>query len=447
MRKRIGGCYERILESVKQMPVVDCHEHQAIPSAYVTPKEPLAFLLRGYFGSDLLSAGMPQSDLQLLQDNNIPTEKKWQVFKPYWLRTEHTAYAREVKDIMRSYGEKTVTLKSLHRFGKKIRELNEEKYIEFLNSLNIKALLVNILSTTDELKRFIQGDIKLPECYKLLIPLPTFHGSGEALGDFGKGPWSFQGIQNIASILGRTVTSLDEFLDAVKEIIKRLKERGAIGFKDQSAYSRSLDFAPVTRAEAERLFNKCLANPNDSLGWPEAKPLDDFLFHEYMRFARDMKMPVQIHTGHMAGIRNRVDKTNAALLTQVLELHQEVDFDLFHGNWPYMGDLLFLGKNYPNVYLDLCWVNIIDPIYSIELLERAVVTVPHKKINGFGGDYGVPEVISAHLSLAQRNIAHALSNLVSKNWLSENEAIKIAADWLFNNPNELFKLGFKPYTP
>ena len=112
-----------------------------------------------------------------------------------------------------------------------------------------------------------------------------------------------------------------------------------------------------------------------------------------------------------------------------------------------MGDLLFLGKNYPNVYLDLCWVNIIDPLYSIDLLERAVLTVPHKKINGFGGDYGVPEVIRAHLSIAQRNIAKALSRLVSDNWLSEKEAINIAADWLFNNPNELFELGMKSYMP
>jgi len=438
MKKLIGECYERILESVKQMPVVDCHEHQAIPIAYVTPKEPLAFLLRGYFTMDLLSAGLSLSDLQFLQDNNILTEKKWPVFKPYWLRTEHTAYARELKDTMRSYGERTLTLESLQEFGKKIRTLNEESYIEFLDALNIKALLVNILSTTDELKRFVRGEIKLPDCYKLLIPLPTLHQSVR----------SFQGIQEIASIIGRTVTSLEEFLDAIRKIMNRLKERGAVGIKDQSAYVRSLDFAPVARAEAENLFNKCLANPNDSLGWPEAKPLDDFLFHEYMRFARDMEMPVQIHTGYLAGMRNRVDKANAALFTRVLELHREVAFDLFHGNWPYMGDLLFLVKNYPNAYLNLCWTHIADPIYCIDLLERAVVTVPHKKVFGFGADYGGgPELIPAHLSLAQRNIAHALSNLVSENWLSENEAISIAADWLYNNPNELFKLGLRPYTP
>lgn len=429
--------YEKILESIKEMPIIDAHEHLPVPSAYCPPREPIAFLLRGYFPSDLLSAGLSQKNLQMLQNDEIPTEKKWPIFKHFWARAEHTAYAREVKYIMQSYGEKDMTLEALKRFNQKVEKLIGDKYIEFLNSLNIKAVLVNIFRTAKELKCFLEGEINLPECFKLLIPLPVFHASVR----------SFQDIQEVAGIIDKTVTSLDEFLDAVKETFRRLKEKGSVGIKDQSAYQRSIKFSFSTKERAEQLFNKCLADPNNSLGWPEAKSLDDFLFHEYMRFARDLDLPVQIHTGHMAGIRNRVTKANASLFTQVLEAHQEVNFDLFHGNWPYMGDILFLAKNYPNVYINLCWLHIIDPLYAIELLERSAVTVPHKKINGFGGDYWAPELIPAHLSLAQNNITKALSNLISEGWISVNEAINMAADWLFNNPNELFKLGLKSYIP
>ena len=121
-----------------------------------------------------------------------------------------------------------------------------------------------------------------------------------------------------------------------------------------------------------------------------------------------------------------------------------VHFDLFHGNWPYLGDLLYLGKNYPNVALDLCWLHIIDPAYSIELLERAVQTLPHGKIHGFGGDYGDhPEYVAAHLKMAKMNIAAALANLVEGGWLDEAQALSLAKDWLFNNPNQFFKLGFE----
>ena len=82
-----------------------------------------------------------------------------------------------------------------------------------------------------------------------------------------------------------------------------------------------------------------------------------------------------------------------------------------------------------------------------ELLERAVLTLPHTKLHGFGGDYGdVPEFVAAHLHIARQNMAGALAHLVECGWLEEEPALSLAADWLFNNPNRFFKLGFEPLT-
>ncbi len=126
--------------------------------------------------------------------------------------------------------------------------------------------------------------------------------------------YTWELVNRVESLADRNITSLGEFLEAVFSIFERLVERGAIGFKDQSAYSRSISYELVPTSDAERQFNTMLADPRNSLGWPEGKPLNDYLFHQFMRFARDLELPVQLHTGHMAGIRNRVDKTNAALL-------------------------------------------------------------------------------------------------------------------------------------
>jgi hypothetical protein len=147
----------------------------------------------------------------------------------------------------------------------------------------------------------------------------------------------------------------------------------------------------------------------------------------------------------MAGIRNDIAKTNAANFIPVMELHSDVRFDLFHGNWPYMDEFLFIGKNYPNAYLDLCWVQSIDPIYAVELMKRAVVTVPHKKLMAFGGDCGCPEATIGHLIMARDNVACALSDMMDNGWINMREAMEIATDWFFNNPNEFFKLGFEPF--
>ena len=64
-----------------------------------------------------------------------------------------------------------------------------------------------------------------------------------------------------------------------------------MAFKDQSAYSRSLGYANPTYADAERVFNWLMENPLRSAAYPDGvQALDDFLFHSFMRMARDLDL-------------------------------------------------------------------------------------------------------------------------------------------------------------
>lgn len=425
--------FQELFNKIEELPVVDCHEHILGPKREVTKREPLASLIEGYVQSDLLSAGITQKELDILNDNEIETEKKWGIFEKFWKKIEFTAYAKVTKLIMRDiYGEEEISLQSILRIRDKIILPTEENYDSLLGQAHIEVILSDALSDFQTLKNFIDGELDYYNKIRFLFPLPQFHHDVR----------SFDFVQSVGALLQRHITSLEDYLEVVYELLEKAKERGIVGIKDQSAYTRSLDYELVPRYEAERLFNEILSDPRNSLGWPEAKPLDDFLFHQFMNFAGELKLPVQIHTGHMAGIRNRIEKTNAVFLTNVLELYQDLKFDLFHGNWPYIGEILFLAKNYPNVYIDLCWVNIIDPIYSEELYSRAILTTPHTKINGFGGDYpDVPEYIVSHLKICRENITRALVRLIRMGWIDENSALEIARDWLFNNPKELFNLS------
>ena len=429
--------FNRLHERISAMPVIDCHEHLAGPEERPPYKEPIAALIHGYMLSDLHSAALGVSDTQVAQlaDQDVSTDEKWPLFERLWRATEHTAYARVTKLVLKDvYGESELTREALDRVAEKLVDQTEETYFRTIDEAGIQAMLVDVLGWLPKgLDSYLDGEKTFPDKWRLMISLPGMHPN----------TMNWETIQTYGSLADMNVTALDEYLEAVFVVFRRCMERGAIGIKDQSAYSRVISYDLVPKSEAERQFNRLLADPNNSLGWPEGKPLNDYLFHQYMRFARDLDLPVQLHTGHMAGIRNRVDKTNAAHLTSVLELHQDVRFDLFHGNWPYLGDLLFLGKNYPNVALDLCWLHIIDPDYAAELLERSVLTLPHTKVHGFGGDYGdVPEFVVGHLEIARENIAGVLARLVERGWLDEGQALSLAADWLFNNPNRFFELGF-----
>lgn len=430
--------YHRLLDQVQALPVIDCHEHLTGPEARPKYKEPIAALILGYIQNDLESAAfdIPWKEFCKLMDEGVSTDEKWPLFEKLWHRTEHTAYARVTRLVLQhTYGEHEMTRPALERVAEKLAQMDEAAYFRTIDEANIQVMLVDVLGWLPQgLGSFLDGKKTFPAKWRLMISLPDFHPV----------KFSWESIQSIGVLVDRHITSLDEYLEAVFLVFQRCIEKGAIGIKDQSAYERILDFELVPQAEAEKQFNRLLADPRRGLGWPESKPLNDYLFHQFMRFARELKLPVQLHTGHMAGIYNRVDKTNAAYLAPVLELHREVRFDLFHGNWPYLGDLLFLGKNYPNVALDLCWLHIIDPAYAIDLLERAVLTMPHSKLHAFGGDYGdAPEFITAHLQIARQNISAALAGLVEGGWLDEEQAFGLAKDWLFNNPNRFFNLGFE----
>ncbi|MBN1976230.1 MAG: amidohydrolase family protein [Anaerolineae bacterium] len=436
MLHRKSPLFNRLYEQINEMPVIDCHEHLTGAEARPPYKEPIAALFTSYVLHDLQSAafGVSDRDVARLEDHEVSTDEKWPLLEKLWRATEHTAYARVTKLVLKNvYGEDTLTREALDRVAEKLADQTEEVYFRTIDEANIRAMLVDVLWWLP-VDKFLSGEKTFSEKWRPLASLTSLHQTTfthESLAWYGR-------------LADMHITSLDECLEAMFVIIQRCVERGAVGLKDQSAYNRTLAYELPTTAEAERIFNSILADPRSFPGWPEGKPLNDYLFHQFMRFARELDLPVQLHTGHMAGVYNRVDKANAAHLASALELHREVRFDLFHGNWPYLGDLLFLGKNYPNVALDLCWLHIIEPDYAAELLERSVMVLPHAKVHGFGGDYGdMPEFVAGHLQIARENIAGVLARLVERGWLEEEEALQLAADWLFNNPNRFFRLGFE----
>ncbi len=427
MRGR-AECFGELREFCEQTPLIDCHDH----TGQCGPKhdDPIRALLCGYFPSDIHSAG-GDAVAEALGNKEWTLAKRWKVVEPAWQRAKHTGYGLVTKLVLREfYGEEDLTLASLKRIAGKLPDYSDAKrFVKLLDKARVAARLEDVWP---DAKAVLNGSHRMSPRGKLMIGLPGFHHIGNA-----------EHVQRNASVLGRRVATLDEYIDVCREIFEGFKRYGAVGFKDQSAYVRTLAYGNPTYAEAEEVFNWFMADPRRNAQWPDQiKPLSDYLFHAFLRMARDMDLPVQIHTGHMAGIRNDIAKTNAVLLTPVLELHQDVRFDLFHANWPYGGELLYLAKNYPNVSIDFCWANIIDPVYCQNLFRQALSSVPHGKVHGYGSDYGGnPERVWAHARIARDNIAIALSDMVETEYLGLDDAKEVARMWLFENANRFFRLG------
>ena len=340
--------YTHLREQIETLPVIDCHEHAEGPASAPENREPIAYLIAGYVQCDLQTVvypGWPGATADMwnqLNDQDVPTEEKWPLFERLWRETEHTAYASVTKRILSdAFGEKQMTLTALQRIRERLPDLRDEAtYRRILDDAGIKCRLVNVYPITEfmpRLKALAAGMLPIYPLDRFVIPLPGFHMVR-----------SRQNVFEVSQFTGAPVTSLDDYLALCRDIFLRMKDarrgrdEGPVGLR---AYAGLRQSRPRRGGDALQPHH---GRPAAGLGWPEAKPLDDFLFHHFMDMARELDLPVQLHTGHMAGIWNDIDKTERrAVDSQLLELHRDVRFDLFHGNWPYMGDVPVPGQELP----------------------------------------------------------------------------------------------------
>jgi predicted TIM-barrel fold metal-dependent hydrolase len=99
-----------------------------------------------------------------------------------------------------------------------------------------------------------------------------------------------------------------------------------------------------------------------------------------------------------------------------------------------------MAKNFPNVFIDMCWLHIISPKVARESLAEWIETVPANKITGFGGDYLYVEGAYAHAEMAREVVAAVLAEKVRSGCLTAADARELAVKFLRNNAIDLYQL-------
>lgn len=434
MYKSHSPHFSQLRTYLDRIPVIDTHDHFALFQACA---DPLDFILDTFYLGDFYTAGgeaaVGKGDFDFFRPipHHLPMQERYDIFLSYWKKSCHTAYARAMQEGLRICYEidDIGDYEQFCRFAEAFQKRDAALYDRVMEECCIKAKIAD----RGDLDSYMDGSIPYSKYSRF-----TFHMSQ------WRNVHTREHLMNAEKILGRTITCLDDYLEAFDRYFDRCLKFGVVALKDLNAYRRTLAFTHPTKAEADKAFNELVSGQRVIFGDDQVRPFEDYLFHHALRKAAACDLPVQLHTGHMASTRNDVRKANAANLIPTLELHTDVRFSLLHGNWPYMDEYLFIGKNYPNAYLDLCWVQTIDPIYSVELMKCCVLTVPHSKVMAFGGDTSAPEWLCGYLSLARDNVACALAELVDCGWLTIDQSRQIALDWFYNNPNAFFKLGLAP---
>ena len=426
---------QSIIDKVNETFFIDTHEHLLEESqrlAGPSPQTPLyycddwAYLFAHYAHDDLKIAGLPQAMSDKFMSRDLSPVEKWDVVAPYWSYFRNTAYAKAALiSIKQLFDEDEVNASTVERITNKLRAgIKKGYYYSVLrNTARVESCQVNSLVSIfqeTEYPDLLFQDIST-------VPLST---------DLK--------IEQIRQETGLPINNLDDFYQAIDWYFEAYGQ-SAIATKNQSAYTRRLNYEDVSQEDASPLFNRLLSNP-ELVRPNELKAVQDHLFRYCVSQATRYQLPVKLHTGYFAGtgympLANV--SQNLKDLCPILQSFPDTKFVLMHIAYPYQDELIALAKHYANVYVDLCWAWIVNPVATVQFVQEFLTAVPSNKLLTFGGDYLSVENVVGHAAIARHGLSLALSNLVTDSWMTEREGLGLIDPLMRDNAWSLFRLAEK----
>ena len=415
--------FDEIFEYTNSLEIIDTHEH--LPTSEESRDRDTDILkeyLHHYFKSDLISAGLNLDTFKRVVDCRIPLMERWKLVEPYWEAARNTGYARALDITAKGlYGIDRICSATLEELnGKFIKSLEGgqfEKVLKEKSKIKVSLLVSDhgcdkkYFRSVCSVDRFIRPDFII--------------------------------IDEVERSVGTRVCSFSGWLEVCKEFLERELKDGAVAFKSGLAYFRTLKYRRVTYSEAEADFNELISNRYlhkwDACPSPGQK-LQNYMMHFILQEADKRNLTFQFHTGLQEGNGNFISNSDPSLLSNLFLEYPGVDFDIFHIGYPYQQTLSALAKQFPNVFIDMCWAHIISPTACVNALAEWLDAVPANKISAFGGDYCFIDGVYGHQYMARINVSKALALKVREGDFDVLRAKQLSKMLFYDNPLRIFKL-------
>lgn len=421
---KLEGLAAELCGEIERMPVVDCHEHLKTEQERISRPTDVTHLLIHYCLADLYCAGLDLGrDVgrwreHPLFDASKPLMPRWRQFKPAFEAIRYGSYAYPALAYVRDV------------LG--IPDINDD--------------------TVEEISRRMQADMKPGLYRKIMVDRCGIRKAIQCTTGVVAGDQDFfvylirdraynVPVVTLETETNRIIRTLDDYVDALHQYVADGKKKGAVGYKVGAAYARKIEFPDVPRADAERAFCALRAKVAAQFSDADREMLENYLMRRAVEACIESDMPVVIHTGYQAGVHNDIRNARATHLWSLLRDYPQARFDLFHGSFPYVEDMVVLGKYFENVSLNMCWMHIMSPEISRRALAEWLDAVPVTKIFAFGGDYQIVEKVYGHLKLARADVAMVLADKVRQGRMTEPQALKVAKLLFHDNAVAWYKLA------
>jgi len=234
----------------------------------------------------------------------------------------------------------------------------------------------------------------------------------------------------VSKFIPEKCTDINTYVQKLEKLIREKHRKGCVALKCATAYERGLDFHPVSKDRAEIAFQK----PPSSLTAKNIADFQSYIFYKLCDIAAKEDIPFQIHTG-----LGQLENTRAINLTRAIKDHPNTKFVLFHLSFPYLDDVISLAHNYPNVYIDICWVPLISYNLATDSINKLLDTVNADKICWGCDTWSVEESYGAILAMAY-SLSTALEKRVQDGFMSEKRAFAVCERIMYSNAKTLYEL-------
>jgi hypothetical protein len=432
--KSVPSTASRLRSYLDTIRVVDAHEHQRWPPEYGDKNINFYTLLAtSYLQADLVSAGAPELKPEDVTKGDL--DALWKTYGRFFDYSRNTTYySHFLAGFRLLYGlndpaftegnVRTLSAAITANYGQK-----DAWYEKAFRQAGFDVMIV------DQYWNAFNTELD-PRYFAVAFNInPLVYSVSDRRSFTAKNAPADTNIYKLAESESPPILALDDYLAAAGRLLRSAKERHVVCLKNSLAYSRSLDFEDVPYETANALF----AKPTESLSRADKKALQDFMFHWIIQRSIDLDLPIQIHTGYLAGNGNLLEKSRPALLNNLFLKYPKARFVIFHGGYPWTGETAALAKMFPNVALDLVWLPQISREAAVRGLDEMLDTVPYNKFF-WGGDCHFIEESAGSLMFGKDVVAQVLAMRVERGLMTEDLAREIARRIFRDNALEYFKI-------
>lgn len=404
---------QSLIDYMQTLEIIDCHEHLKPERDRVALQVDPLSLLAVYAWVDVTSAGRPLREGEglwsknLFLETDVPLEERWEQAWPYIQQIRYGSYYRPT----------AIAIRDIHG----IDDLNDNTYLEVterMREANKPGIYHSILRDRCRIRTCMvqNGLISGQDPPELFTPVHI------SLGEYQFPNAEF--VRQVHNDEGAEVSDLDNYLAVLGKRLAKSHEDGAKEIKIGSGPHVEPDMESARPA-----FLRAMA------GEPAEQVLQSTVLDFILRKAEELGLPVAVHSGVWYDYRTSDPK----YMIDIAQRYPNVRFELYHLGMPFVRDCIFIAKNFPNAYLNLCWCYVVSQEITRRAINEIIDTVPVNKIMGFGGDY-IHEIenVYGHLVMARETIAEALAERIDRDRIDMEGAEHICGLWLRDNPARFY---------